>query len=366
MGNLYQDPKSRMWYGRICISGRILRKSLRTTDQREAVIRLKEWEVTVYRGKTAQEETKSALRLFDLCEQYLAATAVNKQPSTYAWEQLVITRHLLPFFGDIAVEEITTLRVEQYKHTRRTMVKPQTVNQELTVLQMLLYAAVRWELLSVVPCKIQKLLIRETHQVAFLQEQEVHKLLAVAATPWTKTLIMVAVNTGLRKGELLRLRWSDLDWERRLMHVQGRTKTGRARSVPINQSLLPVLKHWRLQQGGGEYVISVDGKRPIRDPKRSVHSAYRRAGLPYRGLHILRHTFASHLAMKRVDLPTMQRLLGHGSIRTTMIYAHLTDQHVQHAAEQIQFSLPDPVGVVLPMTAEWAAEPTRFSQQSSG
>jgi len=155
----------------------------------------------------------------------------------------------------------------------------------------------------------------------------------VAATePEWRAMVMVALNTGLRLGEVTALQWDDCDLvagrilvRRSSWHgILGLPKSGKAREVPMNPTVVETLRQhrhlrgpWVFCQPDGSMLIQHHCKPPLR-------RACKRAGLRQVQWHLLRHTFASHLVMRGISLKAVQELLGHASIEMTMRYAHLS------------------------------------------
>ncbi|MDZ4328227.1 MAG: site-specific integrase [Pseudomonas sp.] len=143
-------------------------------------------------------------------------------------------------------------------------------------------------------------------------------------------LVLLAINTGLRRGELLSLRWADVDLDGKLLTVRAeQAKSGRQRHVPLNAEAHAVLHSWK-QQGNGDAQIF----QPV-DVKTAWNSLMRKAGVADFRFHDLRHTFASKLVTKGVDLNTVRELLGHGDIKMTLRYAHLAPAHIAAAVARL-------------------------------
>jgi integrase len=159
----------------------------------------------------------------------------------------------------------------------------------------------------------------------------------------------LALNTGMRRGEQFRLAWENVNLKRKVITVHG--KTGR-RHIPLNSAALAALAHLRKRNdGGAASVTAAHGPRPATDANH-VNPEYRYgdgqkdwrrwfedciddACIENFRWHDLRHTFASRLVMAGVDLPTVQRLMGHKTIAMTMRYAHLAEGHVTAAVERL-------------------------------
>ncbi len=148
-------------------------------------------------------------------------------------------------------------------------------------------------------------------------------------TPYLKAIILTALHTGLRKSNILGLRWDQVDLKARLITVP-RTKNGEFHSIPISDVLLEELrKLLRQRLQGAEWVFAAPGKEAQVDLRKAWERAKREAGID-KGFrfHDLRHTFASHKIMAGVDLRTVQVLMGHKDISMTLRYSHLSPQHL--------------------------------------
>jgi integrase len=141
--------------------------------------------------------------------------------------------------------------------------------------------------------------------------------------------VQIALDTGLRRGELLGLRWENLDVRNRMIRVE-KTKNGERRDVPMTDRVFDLFQGIprRLDT---PYVFAGEDGRPQEYVKTAWGSALRRAGIENFTFHDLRHTFASYLVMGGVDIRTVQTLLGHKSIAMTMRYAHLSPAHLREA-----------------------------------
>ena len=157
-------------------------------------------------------------------------------------------------------------------------------------------------------------------------------------------LVLIAVNTGLRRGELLQLKWRDVDVQRRMLTVRGEgAKTGQTRHVPLNSEAIRVLNAWKprpLCESSWCVFAGADSSTPIVAIKKTWKAVLKVAKISSFRFHDLRHTFASKLVMAGVDLNTVRELLGHKSIAMTLRYAHLAPEHKAAAVEAIVASQP--------------------------
>ncbi|WP_244858614.1 MULTISPECIES: tyrosine-type recombinase/integrase [Lysobacteraceae] len=142
-------------------------------------------------------------------------------------------------------------------------------------------------------------------------------------------VVLLAMNTGLRRGELLSLNWTDVDFDARILTVRSENaKNGRQRHIPLNAEATGVLRSWvRRSTGAGVFDIA--------DIKTAWNSLIQSAGLEKFRFHDLRHHFASKLVMAGVDLNTVRELLGHSDIKMTLRYSHLGPDHLAAAVAKL-------------------------------
>lgn len=210
----------------------------------------------------------------------------------------------------------------------------------------ILSLAAEWDVLTHTP-PVKWLKVPEP-EFDFLDFEEAGRLEKGAAGEWA-AMINVGLTTGLRQGELLALRWEDVDlvMGRLLVRravargVVGTPKSGKSREISLNEKVLAVLKRQRHLRG--ELVFCDDAGRMLRKGacKWPLWSACKRAGLRRIGWHTLRHTFASHLVMRRAPLKAVQELLGHSTIEMTMRYSHLSPDVRKDAVRLLDAAPPD-------------------------
>ena len=145
-------------------------------------------------------------------------------------------------------------------------------------------------------------------------------------------VVVLALNTGLRRGEIFKLSWSNVNLSSKQITVISTTaKSKKARYLPLNNEALAALKTWNKQTGSGEYVFPNKDNQPLTNIKRSWTSLLDRAGITNFRFHDMRHDFASQLVMKGVSLYTVKDLLGHSTIQMTERYAHLAPKQLEDA-----------------------------------
>lgn len=278
--------------------------------------------------------TKASPTLAEFEPQFMNYSETNNKPSTVCAKRSVLDTHLLPYFGTMRLEAITPAEIEKYKAVRvRAGLSPKSVNNQLTVLRKLLNLAAEWGELGHAP-RIRALR-DEPKEIRFLSFDEEPRFLAAAPREWFP-MVHTALKTGLRVGELLALKWEDVDLvvgrlvvRRTLWRgFEGSPKGGRSREVSLSDNAIAVLKgHRAATLLKSPYVFcSANGDRLTHsEVKNVVPSICKKAGLAKRlTTHDLRHSFASHLVMRGVTLKAVQELLGHTSIEMTLRYAHLS------------------------------------------
>src|SRR5262249_48095820 len=248
---------------------------------------------------------------------------------------------LKEYFGSAThLSKITTWTVEKWKRERAKQVQPSTVNRELTILKHMLKMAVRWELASVNPASVVSPFPIQEGRIRFATEEELPKLIEScrnqATSPWLHPLVVLAMNTSARQGEILDLlREGDVDFERGLIYF-GRTKNRRLKVIPMNQAAREAVE-WFLQNSTGKYLVSWPWGDPV--GRTTVYDAFNRAcreaGIENLHFHDLRHTAASYMVMNGVDLPTVKEILGHREINMTLRYSHLAPAHKAKAVQQL-------------------------------
>jgi integrase/recombinase XerD len=184
---------------------------------------------------------------------------------------------------------------------------------------------------------------KKVHRLpTILSQEEVAQLIDAAYTPFHRTLLMTLYATGVRNAELTRLKISDIDSRRRVVHVQG-GKGRQDRDVMLSPVLLDELRaHWRrLRQKSmwlfpGNRWHSGDHPMDTKTPRHACQYAARRAGIKKKVYpHVLRHCFATHLLEAGADLHTIQILLGHHDLKETARYLHLSQRHLHATASPL-------------------------------
>jgi integrase len=251
-----------------------------------------------------------------------------------------VFKSLLEFLGDADLSSITSLTIEQHKAQRLQKVSRQSVNIELRALKAAFNRGVDWGVLNTNPFGKVKQIPTTVERPEYLKVEELEYLLStIRKVTWLKDVVVFAVNTGLRRGELCNLVWEHVDLKNRVITVQSddryRVKMGKFRIVPLNAKAYEVLKK-RFHQRNSDYVFTSEhGQKINADFLSKRFKRYvRLSGLGEEiHFHSLRHTFASLLAQASVPLYEIKELLGHSKISVTEQYSHLSPQTLRKAVQ---------------------------------
>ncbi len=277
-------------------------------------------------------------------------------------------------FLDKQLNEITPWIVEKWRVKRKTDgIAPTTLNRDIGALKSALNRAKEWAMLesnplvSVRPLKVDKSAIvrfltpkeEKSLREALLSREEKIRTDRVSGNLWRaernlpllldlnqvtyadyfRPLTLIAMLTGMRRGEVFNLRWENVSFSNRSLFVSGsNSKNGTTRHIPLNNEAFSTLSNWHLQQKsptigvvfpgrGGEVVLS-----DIKHPWETVLGIAKITNFRW---HDLRHHFASRLVMAGVDLNTVRELLGHSDLKMTLRYAHLSHATKAQAVEKL-------------------------------
>ncbi|MBU1319935.1 MAG: tyrosine-type recombinase/integrase [candidate division Zixibacteria bacterium] len=365
MGSIYRRGKT--WYVDLYVRGRRIRRKV-GRSKKIAVLALKDAEV-----KAARDEfgfAKNDIAIEKLLAQFLEYSQANNSPATFTRYRAVLD-HFNEFLKDhqdvVFLSQVNPRLLDEYKvgrknewvnpnggkvesddditdHTRKGA-RAHTINFEIDVFRTIFNLAIKWGYLKENPTKaVDRLKVKDSKTPRFLTEKEC-QLLIEHSPDHLYPIFFTFLNTGMRKAELENLEWADIDLKRRKIKIRKKDfwhpKTGE-REIPVGQKLLDLLTNLNQQndQGIKSSFVFPDksgGKIRMKLREQLIRIA-RTAGIEnLTQLHALRHIFASHLMMKGVALPSVQKLMGHSDIQTTMIYAYLAPDHLSDAVDKLEF-----------------------------
>jgi integrase len=301
--------------------------------------------------------------LGQVAEEYLQYKTVNKKRSVDE-DRRILEKRLLPAFGaDRLVKDLTGHAIAQYERRRVGQVSAFTVRNELTVLRHMLRLARRWGYLEQVPdIELPK---KPEDRQRYLEQEEITALLKTCAkskNPYLHAIVTLALNTGMRKSELLGLEWERVNLSTSQLTLY-RTKSGKPRSVPVNEAVYDALVGLEpdAERRTGPIFKRRDGS-AWGQIRTGFTSACAKAGITNFRFHDLRHTAASHLVMRGASLQDVKEILGHSDFKMTLRYAHLSSAHLRRAVGLLDGLTP---GREAPSLAHSVAHSDKLAAESS-
>ena len=340
---LISKPGSRYYWINIKIGHKRIFESTRTENKRRAqeILSIRHAELlnekTTSAGKESEpqelkekKETKP-YTFNELAEEYL--NWCKGRQASYNVKKYIIPKEFEKRFKGMPLNKFNSNLIEKLQtECMAKNYKPAYTNKIVTILKHMFTKALDWEMINEETLKKVrkvKLLKGEIKRLRYLSEEEAERLV-FNCEPYLKPIVITALNTGMRRGEIFGLTWDRVDLMNRLI-LLDRTKNGERREIPINDTLYKVLSTM-VRNIKTDYVFyNTTTLKPFDNVKRSFSSALRKSHILDFHFHDLRHTFASRLVMAGVDLMTVKELLGHKDIKMTLRYSHLSQAHVRQA-----------------------------------
>ncbi len=360
-GTVYKDPKSGTWYYSLNIDGQRIREAIGKSKS-EARAALEARKIDALRGEFRFKKDVN-ITFKDFATEFIDIKR-NNCPRSWTMHETSL-KNLMPLFGNMLLSRISFRHIEKYKGYRLTQydkrvkegsnsekksINPATINRELTTLKNMFNIAIKMEYVSENPVTEIKFFSERQIPIRILNIEERQRLID-SMDGSTKSITILAINTGMRKGEILKLRWNDIDFNERYIHVKI-TKTNQPRKVPMNQTVFDLLKSYDRKSEWVFYNPKTGNH--IADVKKSFKTACGRAGFSDFRFHDLRHNAASYMVNHcRVDLVTAGEILGHRDIHTTRRYLHTSPTIKKAAVEALgEFLSEKPQRMV----REWSEE----------
>ncbi|OGP12977.1 MAG: hypothetical protein A2052_03700 [Deltaproteobacteria bacterium GWA2_54_12] len=353
--------------------GRIIRESSGKTNSRDAEVLLVQRKKEVQEGKDPSAEKVVGNHTFKELAEHYKKWGDGRQRGFVTKKYHI--EHLTGVFGNVPLKSFTTMLVEEWQTREMVLRKPATVNRRLATLKHMFTKAVEWVWTteeSLKRVRRVKLLAENNRRLRYLSPVESQALLDVCTKyasydlSHLRPIVTTAINTGMRKEEILSLEWDrHIDLRNGLICLD-KTKNGERREISINQTVIGALRGI-VRRIGSPYVFVDQQGRRYKDVKRSFTTACSKAewercsscnyergkgqgvtpgacpqcgsemkrlkGIKDFHFHDLRHTFASQLVMAGVDITTVKELLGHKTLTMTLRYAHLSPKHKAQAVD---------------------------------
>ncbi|HEY7492791.1 MAG TPA: site-specific integrase [Candidatus Tectomicrobia bacterium] len=280
-------------------------------------------------------------------------------------------QHNFAHLRETTLSDITPWLLEKWRSEQLKSGKASsTINRDIVALKALLAKAVDWNMLDKHPLgKLKPLKLDTKGRIRYLSADEEYclrealrlrdlriKSARQRGNAWRRErgypekpsldtytygdhltpLILLAINTGLRRSELFHLRWNDIDFQKKVLTVEGSTaKSGQTRHVPLNREAIDILMAWREQAPEMAVVFPGRTNERLDNVTKAWKGVLKTAGITHFTFHDLRHTFACKLAMAGVPLNSIRELLGHADLTMTIRYAHLAPDHKAEAVEKL-------------------------------
>jgi integrase len=343
------------WVTYMGVDGKQKFESTGSTLKADADLILAQRRLDVDQGKAPISNRRGRNFTFsDLAEKYLPFIASQKS----AYTKGGFVSRFKKDFGEMKLSNFSLSLLEEWQSRKLSEnrqerkagngelppLKPASVNRALACLKHMFTKALDWEMVSDdIFNKVRKVKMspENNRRLRYLSFEEITYLLN-ACDKHLKPIVIFAINTGCRRGEILGLTWDRTDLTHGFIHLDD-TKSGKRREVPINGDLRAVLEE-KIKKRGSPYVFvnpaaAIDANGKLHnggrycDIKKSFATACQKAGISDFHFHDLRHTFASQLVMNGVDITTVSKLLGHANLTMTLRYAHLAPNHLQKAVD---------------------------------
>ena len=327
-----------IWWMRFSFQGTQIRRSTETTDKKLAERIYHKVLGELATGKWLESEPAEEKTIGELFSKYLEEhSKPNKSQASHVRDKGILARIGTLFGTDVTLSEISAAAISDYKARRReAQATPGTINKELGLLRHVFEMALIWEWIDENPAvRIPKEKVRNRMERWLTREEE--DRLSKACPEWLQDMVIFALNTGFRKGEILSLTWKQVDWTREAIIFWDQKNSGRD-TVPINEAVVRILKKKSsIRRLGCDLVFHTsNGTKYL---ARNVHEAFviacKTAGVENFRFHDLRHTFATRLVHGGVDLYTVQRLGRWRSLSMVMRYAHHSVESLRTGMEAV-------------------------------
>ena len=296
--------------------------------------------LTVFKEELKKRESEKTIPItmrkffFD----FLVYSELTHSPKTVL-SQKTTYHELIKFFPDMQIKELTKDKIMDFIQYRLRKTSPYAVKRDINFLSSSFYWGIQKNYLENNQCVGIKRPRLPEKQPLYFTIEEFNKLLEVIDNEDLKDVILFAINTGLRQMELLRLMWKQVNMSEKLLYVNNQvymSKTGKVRTIPLDIKAIEILNK-RLTNKNADYIFTYHDKEIKQNLMTHKFKSYvKKAEInPKLHFHSLRHTFASWLVQKGATIYDVSKLLGHSTIKSTEIYAHLRVDELRNAVERL-------------------------------
>ncbi|MEK6706543.1 MAG: tyrosine-type recombinase/integrase [Bdellovibrionota bacterium] len=339
-----QNKRGSIWRARVLMPNgkRISKCFTRKVDAEHWEARLKS------DGLNSQELKRRQTRFDQLCEMFIKTAGAELSPATYQKYESAIRLYLLPRFHGFWLEDINKFMVDEFKaDLLKKDLSDASKRFIFSVLNTLLNKAVGWELLNRNPAQFVRAPRGSKPRTEYWNETEARQFLNAMLGSPRFPLYFIAINTGMRLGEILALKWDVVDFDNRILavrrsfdqktkQVKETTKTHMDRVIGLNDLLLGFFSRLRTTTRG-EFVLQRDNMQcmDVSNTAKVFALDCKRARVRVIHFHDLRHTYATLFVGKGGSIHELSGVLGHTSTTMTARYAHFTPEHAQRAAKVV-------------------------------
>ena len=327
--SVYKDKRTGNWCFKFVKNGVQYHRCFKGASQDEVIGYEARLRSDLLQGKYEILDNQKDVTLASLISEYKDYCRTNYvEASTFYY----VLDNFYKLTGNKTLKQIGVNDIEKYKKARVNKVANSSINRELNCLSKMFSIAVENKYIQINPCLGVKRLRIENKPDRFLSIEEEKKLLE-SANPNLRLIILVALYTGMRQGEILNLKWKDLNLKEKYIKVL-KTKNNKVRKIPLAQTLEEeFLKLPKLS----EYVIC----NPLTRTKyNNIHKVFdatvKRAKIEHITFHQLRHSAATRMVEKGIDLVVVKEILGHADLSTTQKYSHPVPQRMLDAINELE------------------------------
>ena len=336
------------WYFKLQIRGKRFNRAIpeavtkKDAEHAEAIFKSE-----LLQNRFNLADRKGEKLFFDLVKDFELYAKTNR----IRWKNdMYAVNKFKTFFGNKRIKEITPFYIEKYRALRRDLgIKNSSINKETGVLRRMFSLAVDNQYINENPCIAKKVkpLREDNKKERFLTpDEEVRMLHACTGNyNYLKSIIICALQTGMRKAEILNLEWDNIDLQERYLTLL-KTKNGKTRRIPLNNTLLREFQKLYLTRTSKYVFINPETSCPYVSIIKSFNKICKIADVKNFVFHDLRHTAATRMVSVGIDLAVVKEILGHSSITTTMRYSHPVPERKLQAVEALERFSADRSNVV--------------------
>jgi len=333
---VYRRTDTETYWMSLVMDGTRRRQDTGVQDRKVAGEIFAAWQVQLARERwLGIPAVKPQHTVRELLTEYAAKVTPRKSPASQQRDRVVLARFTTRW-GTIALDHLSSKTLEDYLTERLHDVTFATVSKELGILKSAYARALRWDWVSTTLFRGITLNQEGEERVRWLTDAKEARLLAVAA-PWLREIVLVGLDTGLRRSNLVGLQWSWVQERGTVLLVPRQQVKGKKATVliPLTRRAAAILQ--RQMRRASDVFTQPDGRAyALEQVGMAVRRTAKRAQLPGVSLHVLRHTFISRLVQAGRPLPEVAALAGHRDIKMTLRYAHLAPSHLRAGIQALE------------------------------